>query len=499
MNHLLGITHLATTALAGHQGLDRDVTWAYVSDERTPWDWGVGPGDLVLTSGWIIPEDGERQAEFVERLSSAGASGLVVGDNTFPCPSITDRMLQAADRCGFPLLKASYEVAFTSYVRTIAAANSGEENRSLQDIMRIHNEVRVGLVHEHPGAELVRRLEDIIECPIYLVEPEAWETLLPDCVAPDPAWRAPLESELAQRRGLAPPVMHLRRQERVALASPIPVERSAFLLVTPDGKIPRVAVLQHVASALALELTRVDAELERQRRSGSALLTEALAGRLEATVVASGLGERGLRPPWVAVAIRGGHHALDHLVRRWGVRRVPHVLSGIEPAFVGVLGAHDAGLDDLAALADRAEMRVGVSDPFSGASGLADAARQARWALEAFGEDAYGVARYGDGGNLLLPRTLTEARFAAQQILGGLLAYDEEHHTNLVHTLETYLECERSPKRSAERLFVHNQTINYRISRIEEITGRSLRSTSDISELWLGLRARALSASSASR
>ena len=42
-------------------------------------------------------------------------------------------------------------------------------------------------------------------------------------------------------------------------------------------------------------------------------------------------------------------------------------------------------------------------------------------------------------------------------------------------------------------LFIHTQTVNYRISRVEELTGRAMRSTRDISELWFGLRALALS------
>jgi purine catabolism regulator len=42
-------------------------------------------------------------------------------------------------------------------------------------------------------------------------------------------------------------------------------------------------------------------------------------------------------------------------------------------------------------------------------------------------------------------------------------------------------------------LFIHTQTVNYRMSRIQELTGRSLRSTGDVSELWFALRALALS------
>jgi len=52
-----------------------------------------------------------------------------------------------------------------------------------------------------------------------------------------------------------------------------------------------------------------------------------------------------------------------------------------------------------------------------------------------------------------------------------------------------FLEHNRSWQRSAEILHVHKQTLVYRMRRVEELTGRSLREMSDVVQLWLGLRA----------
>jgi purine catabolism regulator len=255
-------------------------------------------------------------------------------------------------------------------------------------------------------------------------------------------------------------------------------------------------VLQHVAAACALEMTRVDAGFERERRSGAALLAEALQGRLDGRVLDSSLTERGINAPCVCIAIQAAQETVDRLERRWAINGVPHLLSGIGPSYIGILQADDAAIDGLADVLSSERYRVGVSDPFSGAGGLIDAARQARWALETVHQGTSGLARYGNDGDALLPRTLSEARLAAERILEPVLAYDREHGTELLRTLQTYLQCDRSPKQAAQLLFVHNQTVNYRISRIEELTGRSMRSTGDISELWFGLRALALSDSS---
>ena len=125
-------------------------------------------------------------------------------------------------------------------------------------------------------------------------------------------------------------------------------------------------------------------------------------------------------------------------------------------------------------------------------TGLPDASRQARWALETLAPGTSGAVRYGDDSDGFLPRTLSESRQTVARILGPLLAYDQEHDTELIRTLRTYLECDRSPKQAAAVLFVHGQTVNYRLNRIQELTGRSMRSTGDVSELWFALRALAL-------
>ena len=75
-----------------------------------------------------------------------------------------------------------------------------------------------------------------------------------------------------------------------------------------------------------------------------------------------------------------------------------------------------------------------------------------------------------------------------------LIRYDEDHGSDMTKTLDTFLRCRRSWQRTAAELHIHRQTVVYRIRRVEEITGRTLIESADISELWLALRARELTA-----
>jgi PucR family transcriptional regulator, purine catabolism regulatory protein len=62
----------------------------------------------------------------------------------------------------------------------------------------------------------------------------------------------------------------------------------------------------------------------------------------------------------------------------------------------------------------------------------------------------------------------------ARDVLGPLLDYDTQHRTDLVPTLSVYLHHHGSHKQSARILHLHTNTVAYRITRIETITGLDL-------------------------
>ncbi|WP_033287809.1 PucR family transcriptional regulator [Amycolatopsis jejuensis] len=489
---LVELRHLQATLLAGEAGADRRVSWAHVSDAFDPWNW-LEPGDLVLTCGYIVPEEPAAQARFVEQLAEAGLSGLVIGEDERR-PHLSAEMLAAADRVGFPVIDGAHPVAFAQYVRFVAAANARGEDQSFTQIARVNGEVMASLRETVAGTEFVDRLSRVVHCRLHIVDPDRWEALIRGGDLPGKAWKAAYDAEVGRASGRAPFVMNLVVGDETALTMPIPSERSACLVAFPlaDSR-PRLAVLQQVAAACALEIGRVDTAVERYRRSGAGLLNDALNARLEPAVLNALFHGRHLEGDLRALAIDGDQAAVDRLARRMLIRGIPFLLGEIGQVAIAVVRAGDLPQADLEERTTLEQWRAGLSDPFAGASNLGDAVRQARWALETVSPDGAALALYGDSSPSFLPRTLAESKMAADRVLGPLIEYDRVQGTELVKTLEAYLECDRSPSRASELLFIHTQTVNYRITRIQELTGRSMRSTGDVSELWFALRALALS------
>lgn len=64
-------------------------------------------------------------------------------------------------------------------------------------------------------------------------------------------------------------------------------------------------------------------------------------------------------------------------------------------------------------------------------------------------------------------------------ILEPLLAHDREWGTDLLGTLQVFLDADLSAVTTAKRLFVHRQTINHRVRTAERALGRSLHQSPD--------------------
>jgi DNA-binding PucR family transcriptional regulator len=79
-----------------------------------------------------------------------------------------------------------------------------------------------------------------------------------------------------------------------------------------------------------------------------------------------------------------------------------------------------------------------------------------------------------------------------------LVAYDEQYETELVRTLEAFLEADGNVAGTAQRLFTHRHTIYYRLERVRELSGHDVSSSDGREKLSLGLKSmRVLGISSA--
>jgi PucR C-terminal helix-turn-helix domain len=76
-----------------------------------------------------------------------------------------------------------------------------------------------------------------------------------------------------------------------------------------------------------------------------------------------------------------------------------------------------------------------------------------------------------------------------EETVAPLAAYDEQYETDLVATIEAYLEKDGNITPTAEQLFTHRHTVRYRLERVKDLCGHDITSTEGREKLGLGLKA----------
>jgi sugar diacid utilization regulator len=292
--------------------------------------------------------------------------------------------------------------------------------------------------------------------------------------------------------------------------------------VDPDG---RRRSLEHGSTVLALELSKERAAAEVERRLRGDLVEELLAGGLDADEAerlarqAERLGHRLPRQAWVIVleaddvgeeariAVRQRQDGLDLALTDLVRRRIPGALCVVRSAS-GVVLVPSEVAPDVMAVETLGELLVGAAAPVlkpatasvgigNLASAVAELARshtEARQALRlsrrAGAQSRVTSYRSLGAFRLLLDVQSPEVlRGFANEVLGPLLKYAESRETPLLQTLEALASARWVRRAAARDLGIHINSINYRIERIQSLTGLSLDDSETRVAIAIAIRA----------
>jgi hypothetical protein len=119
------------------------------------------------------------------------------------------------------------------------------------------------------------------------------------------------------------------------------------------------------------------------------------------------------------------------------------------------------------------------------------AAREARLALNVGEAEGRSPIAFEDTGayRLLLGTTSEELQSFYSETVEPLVAYDEQYETDLVATVEAYLDSDANVPATAKKMFTHRHTIRYRLERIRDLSGHDATATEGRERLGLGIKA----------
>ncbi len=505
VGELLKTSSLPLARLTGRKGLTNPIRWVHVSELEDPAPFLKG-GELLLTVGLGIGSTAAKQRAYVRRLIDAGLSGLGIGAG-FAFKHSPKALVAEAEKAGFPVFEVPYETPFIAITEVVFTRLVAEQydllSRSLEAEHALTRSVLDG-----------KGIDGIVAA--LTAETGGWALLLdlhgqPLAASPRSASQG-AERLWAELQGSNP------NGSRFSLSVMDRGNHVAIQPVTSQGRIDaylalgkRDALTQfdrvvsaHALALIALELSKVRAVSDAERRLKGDVLDRILSGDMGEPEARRALERVGfdLFRPLAAVAMSSpgatpdalasaAEEVLEHEPGPLVVSaRASHTLVIAQPPSNGYLTTFRSKL------AERLgePVRAGAGNPAT-FDRLPQAAREAGYALQVCETERRDEAEFADLGTyqLLLSLQDPEAlRTFAASVLGPIDAYDERHGGHLIPSLRAFLERNARWEAAANDLYVHRHTLRYRMRKIEELTRRDLANARDRMELFLALRARDL-------
>jgi Purine catabolism regulatory protein-like family/PucR C-terminal helix-turn-helix domain len=506
---------LGLRVLVGEDALDRPVGGVFTTDLLDPRRYLSG-GEIVLTG--LMWRRGPADSEaFVSAVVAAGAVALAAGDAALG--SVPGDLVLACRRHQLPLFEVPVDVSFaaiTEQVLTERLHPAGPAGPA-PAVARLRSLAGTAAGASLPAVFAVAGSEYGVAG---WVLSAAGRLIAGVQAVPDATLRRALAAAWLGAAGQPVTVLAEGAPYSLWPVAGQPHRLAGWFVALAGDQAGwdegRRAVAAELAEQAATHWARHENGQRAVRRAADGALRQVLdwqAGGSGDAEIAAALRHCGLPAsgPLVAVALTAGAAEVD-LAELPQVARV--LLEELLPAPVaGVSGAEALALApggedvvsrigaEVSALArvPRLELAFGVSVlpgagtgwAVAGVAGAVAQARQARRlaALPGGGVRLVDAAAIGSL-PLLLALIPEEARRAFRaRLLGPLLAYDREHGTELIRTLEVFLGCSGSWTKAAEAMFVHVNSLRYRVRRIEELTGRDLGSLGDQAALLLALLA----------
>lgn len=284
--------------------------------------------------------------------------------------------------------------------------------------------------------------------------------------------------------------------QRVAIAVRAGDEVLGSIWAAMDGEVDgeRAQALLDASKLVALHLLRLRAGADVQRRLRTDLIATVLEGGAGAREALARLGLSARRLVIVSAGLLAGNDHTPTELERLGDALSVHLSATVPSSAVAVVGDTVYGLLPVVTTAGGPEQRavrlaadfvdrvdgnlhaiVAVAPAGSDISGIVHGKAQADRVLRVMREGHTGlrVARLDDVQTLALLLELRDLAAARDERPGGAIArlmeYDERNNAGLIESLEAWLDALGDVAKAAGDLFIHPNTLRYRLRRVTEV------------------------------
>jgi len=527
--------------VAGEKGLHRTIDYITVMEVPDVIRWLKG-NDLLLTSLYPIKDDPEAVGQLVQQLHDVGSSALAIKTERY-VKQIPDVIIEAGNRLGFPIIEINDEVSYLDIMTPLMELRlnkSDLDKEQLEKFFQWITELATGGKGIPALIEAVQQMTEnmiTVGSEIPALEGVSWSREV------SPLTRAQ-KNELRIAKRSIRMVRMLDRQNTPCIVTPLLLNDELYGDVTcwqtKRQFIERdFIVLDRTVLLMALEFLKVITRADVEQTFKDDFLTEVLLGHAadKAEVI-----EKGRMFHWdlskdyqvlvIAFATPASQTAKHEHEALWLQERKRRLQRKVNDIFR--VAAHKAIItarkEHIVVLYERGREEGAQELPYQNDArkgAVMDLAESARRQLsQEFGELLFtvGVGRFYEGLNgihqgykeaistIQLGKPISghtgcvhyedlgifrvlgqindwkEMEQLYTETIGKLVEYDSSNNASLTVTLKEYFANNCSLTETAEKLFVHVNTMKYRLQKIEQLTGCSVHNAEKRLLLHMGIK-----------
>jgi purine catabolism regulator len=460
--------------LAGAGGAERRIRGVNVMEDADIVRWMRG-GELLLTTGYTIRDDPSALGRLVPALAERDLAGLVIKVGLY-VDSVPDDVVARADELGFPVIGLPPRTMFDDILSEVLGTILNRQAVELERSNAIHARLTQVAVDGGSFNDLADAVCELVGRPVAIRDAQGHVLAATDGVPEDNdaahvvrpirvgdtahgevvIWTGGdelLALELKTMEHAATVAAMAIAQERSVLLSEQRHRTLLLMQLVSRRPVDRAEVARW-ATAMGWDMDRARAVVLVELCDGAGERLRVAGQPVEDRLVRAAQDAVSSKP--IVWALRSGLALLVEPRPSLGrVTRDLHAALRRTGAAEGVMvaaGGVADDLDDLGRSYEEAGSTLALGRELSGQD----------FVLE---HDELGVYR------LLSRLPLEELRRHRAEAIGPLLEYDRDHNGALVHTLEVFLRCERNRVKAAEELFIHYNTLRYRLGQIDQLTG----------------------------
>lgn len=435
--------------IAGKQGIDRDIKWLTIVEVMEDVN-RLHEGEFLITTAYGWQEKSESYTRLIQALSNRKLSALAIHTG-FYLDVVPLAMIEAANRTGLPLLEIPRTMNFSTVTRSILEQLVNKQLSMLTQAQRIQDELTALVIKNTGFSSLTDALSKLLHCNVSIYQSNG------DLLAGSYVTNRHYSFELAYpivTEGKTIGTIFIQKQTPLTSLDQLALKQAANIFAIEFLKLQIVEDTRAQIEADFLDVLfshSYDDEkyiLKKSKEMGFDFTGLNTVAVLSSSNLAD--LEQQCHENLISTRTKGLiKRKLDHVVV---------LLAGYFEPF----------------LAESSYSTIGVST----ATGIQKLETALKEALIAHQFARYRKAPYIHFESLgayqvfiRLKENGEDLTTYYQPLLSSIVAYDQKHQSQLMKTLEAFLENNLVINRTADKLFIHRHTLNYRIKQLEKLTG----------------------------